>query len=146
MVERRLGKGQGENVGDQERDGAGPEGFRRAPRLLERPRRQVDCGEARLGTVAEQRDGLRADAAARLEDGGPRRIARVAVQEVGQGLRLIAQALRLRLLVAVNVVGRHVRSSTRTRMTEPGWLVLNEIAASRRAVRRRRLRSETARA
>ena len=85
MVERRPGKGERENVGDAKLDGADPEGFRRSPRLFERPRRQVDCGEPSFGTVAEQRHGLRADAAAGLEDGGPRPIACLAMQEVGQG-------------------------------------------------------------
>lgn len=112
MVERRFGVRHRKDNGDQKLDDAGPDCLRRAPRLFERLRREVDCGEARLGAVAKQRNGLRADAAAGIEDGGPRRIARIAVQHVGQGLRLVAQALRLRLLIAVNVVGRHGRPLT----------------------------------
>ena len=61
-----------------------------------------------LRAALRERDGLGADAAARLEHRAPRRVGGVGVQQVDERPRLVLQALDLARLVAVDVCSRHV--------------------------------------
>src|SRR5438034_671067 len=89
-------------------------GYRRRPirpsppaRLGQRVLGDVDGGEGRVGAVAGEDDGLRADAAARLQYPAAGRIAGVGVQQLGEGGGLVGEPGALPGRVAVDVADRH---------------------------------------
>src|SRR6266545_1820325 len=87
--------------------GAGP-----IPCLVERRWRDVDAGEPRARTVSGEEKRLGPHSTTRLEDGAAVRVPRVAVEQLGQRARLIAQAHAFALGVPMDVVVDHALTSS----------------------------------
>nr|WP_246007080.1 hypothetical protein [Actinomadura pelletieri] len=104
MVERGVGERQVVQVAvppPHLRPGVG----RRHPRsgLLQGLPGHVHGREVRAGGAVQQMRRLRADTAADLQDPAPGRVAGPLVQQVGQGVGLVAQSPRLPTRVSVDI-------------------------------------------
>ena len=91
-IEPAVGIGQLQNVGLLEPDVDQTRLLRGRAGAVERSRRDVHRNKPRRRAAPREEDRLGADAAAGFEDEGARRICLIVVQQVGQCLRLVAEA------------------------------------------------------